>query len=167
MQKALRRLHCTRVRAGTILELPLAHPAWSKRTGRNFDAVEPKFESGTGLGSVHFACCTIFSRPPTGFIVWSVWSPTNARRGEQFLRWAGRTQEYFSQGTLRMAGWDSTSTKANRSGIPLRGDEEARTEASTVEPEVPNRWHPRWTLGFIVLSCGLLWGGVYALMRIL
>jgi hypothetical protein len=66
-----------------------------------------------------------------------------------------------------MAVWGSTSTKADRTGLQLRSHGEAPTEALTVEPEVSDRWHPRWTLGFIVLSCGLLWGGIYALTRIL
>ena len=59
-----------------------------------------------------------------------------------------------------------SSVKANRSGVARRGRSRSH-ESTTVEPEVTDRWHPRWTLGFIVLSCGLLWGGVFALIRVL
>lgn len=65
-----------------------------------------------------------------------------------------------------MAVWESVSVKASRAGLARRGREVASSEASTDEPDVSNRWHPRWTLGFIVLSCGLLWGSIFALTRV-
>jgi hypothetical protein len=36
-----------------------------------------------------------------------------------------------------------------------------------VEPEVTNRWHPAATLAFIVVSSGLLWGGIFAAFGLL
>jgi hypothetical protein len=63
-----------------------------------------------------------------------------------------------------MAVWDSASIRANRA-VPgmLRGRmQPPRVDASYVEPEVTNRWHPAATLAFIVLSCTLLWGAIFA-----
>jgi hypothetical protein len=30
------------------------------------------------------------------------------------------------------------------------------------EPEAGKKWHPAATLAFIVVSCSLLWGGIFA-----
>jgi hypothetical protein len=63
-----------------------------------------------------------------------------------------------------MAVWDSASIQANRAETsPLRAQRESpQTDVSCAEPDVGNRWHPAVTLAFIVLSCGLLWGGIFA-----
>ena len=62
-----------------------------------------------------------------------------------------------------MAVWNSASIRANRAETALLRSrrEPPQADASYVEPEVANRWHPAATLAFIVLSCGLLWGGIF------
>jgi hypothetical protein len=65
-----------------------------------------------------------------------------------------------------MALWENASIKANRAGLSLRDHQDAPVETSTLESDLPNRWHPRRTLGFIVLSCGLFWGCIFALTRL-
>jgi hypothetical protein len=42
-----------------------------------------------------------------------------------------------------------------------------RTDASYVEPEVSGKWHPAASLVFIVASCVLLWGGIFAAFTLL
>jgi hypothetical protein len=64
-----------------------------------------------------------------------------------------------------MAVWDSASIQAN-SAIHRERDR-TRAEAPDVEPEIANKWHPAATLAFIVLSCGLLWAGIFAAFRLL
>lgn len=68
-----------------------------------------------------------------------------------------------------MAVWDGASIQANRRETSLlRGDDEPSVaEASDVEPEVPDKWHPAATLAFIVLSCGLLWGGIFVALGLI
>ena len=63
-----------------------------------------------------------------------------------------------------MAVWDSASIQANRAETsPLRAQRESpQTDVSFAEPEVANKWRPAATLAFIVLSCALLWGGIFA-----
>ena len=63
-----------------------------------------------------------------------------------------------------MAVSHSGSMRANAAetaALRSRG-ELPHSDASSPEPEVTNRWHPAATLAFIVLSCGLLWGGIFA-----
>jgi hypothetical protein len=66
-----------------------------------------------------------------------------------------------------MAVWENASARANRTELGLRRRGMAAPEASTDDLETTNRWHPRRTLAFIVLSCLLLWGGILALAGIL
>lgn len=61
-----------------------------------------------------------------------------------------------------MAVWDSASIGANRAETALLHRERPHSDASPVEPDVTNRWHPAATLAFLVASCGLLWGGIFA-----
>ena len=68
-----------------------------------------------------------------------------------------------------MASSDSASVRTNSAAsTTLRSRmEPPRADASYVEPEVPNKWHPAVTLGFIVLSCVLLWGGIFAALALI
>jgi len=68
-----------------------------------------------------------------------------------------------------MAVWDSASIQANRAETALLYShrEPSAAEASYPEPEIANKWHPATTLAFIVVSCGLLWGGIFAAFRLL
>ena len=63
-----------------------------------------------------------------------------------------------------MAVWDSASLRTNRAETALLRSrrEPSQADAFHVEPDVANKWHPGATLAFIVLSCGLLWGGIFA-----
>jgi len=47
------------------------------------------------------------------------------------------------------------------------GMEVPRADPSYVEPEVSGKWHPAVTLVFIVGSCALLWGGIFAALALL
>ena len=68
-----------------------------------------------------------------------------------------------------MAVSDTSSVKATAAGTAVRRSrkEPPRADASFPEPEVTNRWHPAATLAFIVLSCGLLWAGIFAGLALL
>lgn len=65
-----------------------------------------------------------------------------------------------------MAVWDSASVEANAfSPVVLRTRLQVLpAELSLTEPEIPGKWHPGTTLAFIVASCGLLWGGIFAVV---
>ena len=62
-------------------------------------------------------------------------------------------------GSIRASATDRAVLNSRR--------EVPQSDASFVEPEVAGRWHPAATLAFIVLSCGLLWGGIFAAVRLL
>jgi hypothetical protein len=68
-----------------------------------------------------------------------------------------------------MAFRDSASIQS--SGIEtslLRSQRESSSvNASYPEPEVTNKWHPATTLAFIVVSCCLLWAGIFVALRLL
>jgi len=50
----------------------------------------------------------------------------------------------------------------------LRGRREVpQSDSSFAEPEVSYKWHPAATLAFIVASCALLWGGIFAALGLL
>jgi hypothetical protein len=67
-----------------------------------------------------------------------------------------------------MAVLERVSVRTNQQATLLRGrTERPSAQGSLVEPDVPNKWHPRKTLAFIVLSSGLLWGGILALAGVL
>ena len=68
-----------------------------------------------------------------------------------------------------MAVWDSTSIRANRAdSVLLRGKNLPQREDSVqAEPGVPTRWHPTATLAFIIVSCCLLWGGIFAAISLI
>ena len=68
-----------------------------------------------------------------------------------------------------MALWDGASVQPNRTdGSLLRAQKDiASTDASSPEPEVANKWHPGTTLAFIVVTCSLLWGGIFLAVRLL
>ena len=68
-----------------------------------------------------------------------------------------------------MAFRDSASIQSNRveTSILRAQRESSPVEASYPEPEVANKWHPATTLAFIVVSCLLLWGGIFAALRLL
>ena len=66
-----------------------------------------------------------------------------------------------------MAVWDSASIRANRivpAVLPSRDAPQA--DESKIEPEINGKWHPAATLAFVVASCGLLWGGIFALIAL-
>ena len=58
----------------------------------------------------------------------------------------------------------SMSAHAGDSAM-LRGRRES--PQSYAEPDVSNKWHPAATLAFIVASCALLWGGIFAALGLL
>jgi hypothetical protein len=68
-----------------------------------------------------------------------------------------------------MAFWDSASIHSNRtSGSLLRAQRDiASTDVSYVQTEVTDKWHPGTTLAFIVVTCSLLWGGIFLAVRFL
>ena len=68
-----------------------------------------------------------------------------------------------------MAVWDSSIISTNRAAAGmLRGRTEMpRVDAPYAEPEVVNKWHPAATLAFIMVSCALLWGGIFAVIALI
>ena len=63
-----------------------------------------------------------------------------------------------------MAVSDTGSLRANvADSVLLRGHRAPPlVDEAIVEPEISGKWHPAKTLGFIVVSCGLLWAGIFA-----
>jgi len=57
-----------------------------------------------------------------------------------------------------MAVWDSASIKANTSS--------PRADAYHVEREVSGKWHLGTRLAFVVISCSLLWAGIFAVIAL-
>ena len=68
-----------------------------------------------------------------------------------------------------MAFWDSASIHSNRTGGPLLRTQTdiASTDVSYAQTEVTDKWHPRTTLAFIVVTCSLLWGGIFLAVGLL
>ena len=67
-----------------------------------------------------------------------------------------------------MAFGDGASIHSNRTEALLRTQRDtASTDASYPETEVTNKWHPGITLAFIVVTCSLLWGGIFLAVRLL
>jgi hypothetical protein len=68
-----------------------------------------------------------------------------------------------------MAFWDSASIQPNRTDASLLRTQRdtASTDASYAEIEVTNKWHPGTTLAFIVVTCSLLWGGIFVALSLL
>ena len=61
----------------------------------------------------------------------------------------------------------SMSARSSDSAL-LRGlTEVPHAGVCAEEPEIVNKWHPRWTLAFIVASCTLLWAGIFAAVGLL
>jgi len=68
-----------------------------------------------------------------------------------------------------MAYWDSASIRSDRvetSLLRVQRDS-APIGVSYPEPEVANKWHPATTLAFIVVSCSLLWAGIFVALRLI
>jgi hypothetical protein len=67
-----------------------------------------------------------------------------------------------------MAFWDTASIYSNRHDASLlRTQSDATsTSVSYPEPEVAHKWHPGATLAFIVVTCSLLWGGIFAALSL-
>ena len=63
-----------------------------------------------------------------------------------------------------MAFWDMASIPSNRRDASLlrTQNDPTSTGVSCPEPEVAHKWHPAATLAFIVVTCSLLWGGIFA-----
>jgi len=63
-----------------------------------------------------------------------------------------------------MADWDSTSLKLNRASSDTLSVPRVShlPESDALEPEIEGKWRPRTTLLFIIASCALLWGGIFA-----
>jgi hypothetical protein len=68
-----------------------------------------------------------------------------------------------------MAFWDSASVHSNGTdGSLLHAQRDtASTDVSYTQTEVTGKWHPRTTLAFIVVTCSLLWGGIFLAVRFL
>ena len=68
-----------------------------------------------------------------------------------------------------MAFWDSASIHSDRieTSVLRAQRESAPLEASYPEPEVADKWHPGMTLGFIVVTCSLLWAGIFVILRLI
>jgi hypothetical protein len=68
---------------------------------------------------------------------------------------------------MAISDMGSMSAHVGDSAI-LRGHRESpQSDSSFAEPDVSNRWHPAATLGFIVASCALLWGGIFVALGLL
>ena len=70
---------------------------------------------------------------------------------------------------LAMAFRDSASIQSSRVQTSLLRSqrESSSVNASYPEPEVASKWHPATTLAFIVVSCCLLWAGIFFAFRLL
>ncbi len=68
-----------------------------------------------------------------------------------------------------MAFWDSASIQPNRAETSLlRAQRDTSSIASSYsKPEVTNKWHPATTLAFIVVTCSLLWGGIFVALSLI
>ena len=68
-----------------------------------------------------------------------------------------------------MAFWDSASIQPNRTDASLlrAQSDTASADASYTETEVTSKWHPGTTLAFIVVTCSLLWAGIFATLGLL
>ena len=68
-----------------------------------------------------------------------------------------------------MAFWDSASIQPNRTDASLlRAQRDtASMDASYPETEVTNKWHPGTTLAFVVVTCSLLWAGIFVALSLL
>jgi hypothetical protein len=68
-----------------------------------------------------------------------------------------------------MAYWDSASIRSERVETSLLRAQRnaAPIGVSYPEPEVANKWHPSTTLAFIVVSCSLLWAGIFFALRLI
>ena len=68
-----------------------------------------------------------------------------------------------------MAFWDSASIQPNRTdALLLRAQRDtASADASYTETEVTKKWHPGTTLAFIVVTCSLLWAGIFVALSLL
>ena len=68
-----------------------------------------------------------------------------------------------------MAFWDSASIHSNRAGGSLLRTQRdiASTDVSYAQTEVTDKWHPGTTLAFIVVTCSLLWGGIFLAVGLL
>lgn len=68
-----------------------------------------------------------------------------------------------------MAFWDSASIQPNRTDASLLGAQRdtASTDVSYAGTEVTNKWHPGTTLAFIVVTCSLLWAGIFVALSLL
>jgi hypothetical protein len=68
-----------------------------------------------------------------------------------------------------MAIRDNHSIKLTRASLDLpRYNRVSRaTEHTSVELEIRGKWHPRATLLFILISCGLSWAGIFPLITYL
>jgi hypothetical protein len=60
-----------------------------------------------------------------------------------------------------MAVRDNASFTANRASF-LQTAKQSPVDARYPEPEAAKKWHPAATLAFIIVSCSLLWGGIFA-----
>jgi hypothetical protein len=67
-----------------------------------------------------------------------------------------------------MALWDSASIHSNGTEGSLLRTQRDTTPANTPYPEieVANKWHPGTTLAFIVVTCSLLWGGIFVALSL-
>jgi hypothetical protein len=64
---------------------------------------------------------------------------------------------------------DGASIHSNRTETSLLRTQRdtASTDASYPETEVAKKWHPGTTLAFIVVTCSLLWGGIFVALSLL
>lgn len=68
-----------------------------------------------------------------------------------------------------MAFWDSASVHSNGTERSLlrKQRDTASTDTSYPETEVTDKWHPGTTLAFIVVTCSLLWAGIFVALSLL
>ena len=63
-----------------------------------------------------------------------------------------------------MTDWESASLKLNRAASDVLPAARISTlpESAPAEPEIDGKWQPRTTLIFILVSCAVLWAGIFA-----
>ena len=68
-----------------------------------------------------------------------------------------------------MAFWDSASVHSNSNEASLLHTQRDTASDNSSYPgtEVADKWHPGTTLAFIVVTCSLLWGGIFLAVRFL
>ena len=66
-----------------------------------------------------------------------------------------------------MAVLESGSMRANVADTALRAHSEPPYVETAIDTEVPGKWHPATTLAFLVVSCVLLWAGIFAGLALL